>query len=236
MKLFAPLAVLLLAASALGAAETPATKAPPAMDAKTVTDVASYGIGQQIGDNFKSQGITVNVDLLVQGLKDALQGQQARYTDEQLQTAFEAFNRTVQAAHEQRAAASGEQSKREGQAFLQTNGKKPGVRTTASGLQYEVIKAGQGASPKATDSVRVHYEGKLINGQVFDSSVRRGQPATFRVNQVIPGWTEALQLMHTGDKWRIFVPSELAYGAAGAGDVIGPHSVLVFEVELLGIQ
>ena len=127
-------------------------------------------------------------------------------------------------------------NKREGQLFLAANGKKPGVKTLASGLQYQVVKAGQGASPKAADTVRVNYEGTLLDGKVFDSSARTGQPATFRVDGVIPGWTEALQLMHVGEKWRIFVPSELAYGANGAGGVIGPHSVLIFNVELLGID
>ena len=110
------------------------------------------------------------------------------------------------------------------------------MKTLASGLQYQVVKAGQGASPKAADTVRVNYEGTLLDGKVFDSSTRTGQPATFRVDGVIPGWTEALQLMHVGEKWRIFVPSELAYGANGAGGVIGPHSVLIFDVELLGID
>lgn len=208
------------------------------MDAKTAAEIASYGIGQQIGDNFKSEGVDVNVDQLIQGLKDVMQGQKPRYTDAQLQAAFQAFSQAVQSSRAQRTAAIGEKNKREGQAFLEANGKKPGVQSLPSGLQYQVIQAAQtqGPSPKATDTVRVNYEGKLLDGKVFDSSLRSGQPASFQVNAVIPGWTEALQLMHVGDKWRLFVPSELAYGANGAGNVIAPHSVLVFEVELLGIQ
>ena len=206
------------------------------MDAKAAADIASYGIGQQIANNFKSDGVEINVDQLILGLKDGMQDKKPRYTDAELQAAFQAFSRTVQAARTQRQAASGEKNKSAGQAFLAANAKKPGVKATASGLQYQVVKAAQGASPKATDTVQVNYEGTLIDGKVFDSSLRAGQPVTFRVNGVIPGWTEALQLMHVGEKWRIFVPSELAYGAEGAGNDIGPHSVLIFDVELLGIQ
>lgn len=236
MKCLGSIVVLLVAVCTVYAAEIPVPDAAPPMDAKTAAEIASYGIGQQIGGNFKSEGVDVNVDQLILGLKDAIQGQKPRYTDVQLQAAFQAFSRAVQAGREQRNAAAGEKNKREGQAFLDANGKKSGVKTLTSGLQYQVIKAAQGPTPKATDTVQVNYEGTLLDGTVFDSSLRSGQPASFQVNAVIPGWTEALQLMHVGEKWRIFVPSELAYGANGAGNVIAPHSVLIFDVELLGIQ
>jgi FKBP-type peptidyl-prolyl cis-trans isomerase FklB len=237
MKRFCSIAILLSAASATIAADLPAPKTAAPVDAKTAADIASYGIGQQIAGQFKSDGIEINLDQLILGLKDGIQGQKPRYTDAELQAAFQAFSRAVQAGREQRQAAAGDKNKRDGQAYLMANAKKPGVKATASGLQYQIIKAGPGgASPKATDTVQVNYEGTLIDGKVFDSSLRSGQPVSFQVDGVIPGWTEALQLMHVGDKWRIFVPSELAYGAEGAGNVIGPHSVLIFDVELLGIQ
>jgi FKBP-type peptidyl-prolyl cis-trans isomerase FklB len=136
---------------------------------------------------------------------------------------------------QQKAAMRGQEAKSTGDKFLAENGKKKGVTTTASGLQYEVLKAGDGPKPAATDKVNVHYHGTLINGKVFDSSVERGQPITFGVQEVIKGWTEALQLMPVGSKWKIFIPSQLAYGEQGAGGDIGPNEALVFEVELLGI-
>lgn len=236
MKRLCAIALLFTAISAAQAAELSPPQAAPPIDAASAADIASYGIGLQIANNFKADGVEVNVEQLILGLKDAMQGVKPRYAESQLQAAFQAFGRAVQAKRDQRNLAAGDKNKREGQAFLASNGKKPGVKTLASGLQYQVIKAGQGASPKAADTVRVNYEGTLLDGKVFDSSRRSGQPATFRVDGVIPGWTEALQLMHVGDKWRVFVPSELAYGANGAGGVIGPHSVLVFDIELLGID
>ncbi len=236
MKRLCALALLCTAISAAQAAELSPPPAASPIDAASAADIASYGIGLQIANNFKADGVEVNVEQLILGLKDAMQGVKPRYAESQLQAAFQAFGRAVQAKRDQRDLAVGDKNKREGQAFLASNGKKPGVKTLASGLQYQVIKPGQGASPKAADTVRVNYEGTLLDGKVFDSSRRSGQPATFRVDGVIPGWTEALQLMHVGDKWRVFVPSELAYGANGAGGVIGPHSVLIFDIELLGID
>jgi len=236
MKCFGSIAVFFAAMAAISAAEVPVPQAVPPLDAKTAAAIASYGIGQQIGGNFKSEGVDVDVEQLILGIKDAMQGDKPRYTDDQLQTAFQAFSRAVQAGREQRNATVGEKNKLAGQAFLQGNAKKPGIKVLASGLQYQVIKPAQGPTPKATDTVRVNYEGTLLDGKVFDSSLRSGQPASFQVNAVIPGWTEALQLMHVGEKWRIFIPSELAYGANGAGNVIAPHSVLIFDVELLGIE
>jgi FKBP-type peptidyl-prolyl cis-trans isomerase FklB len=216
---------------ACSAQEPPA--ATPASD-KT-SDIVSYGIGMQIGGRLKADGAEVNLELLVAGLRDALAGGESRYTDAQLDAAFAAYSREMQAREQARAMTLGADALKAGKAFLAANAAKPGVTTLPSGLQYTVLRPGQGASPKATDTVRVHYEGTLIDGKVFDSSVQRGEPATFPVNRVIPGWTEALQKMKVGDKWQLVIPAELAYGERGAGQDIPPNSVLVFEVELLGI-
>jgi len=197
--------------------------------------VASYGIGLNIGRDLKNDGVEVDLDALIQGLRDGLGGVPAKFTEEQLRGAFEALQQEMQAKMQQRNAAAGDKNKQDGEKFLAENKAKPGVTTTASGLQYQVLAQGQGPAPKATDTVKVHYEGKLLDGSVFDSSLKRNQPATFPVNGVIRGWTEALQLMHKGDKWRLFIPADLAYGPRGAGDMIGPHAVLTFEVELLDI-
>ena len=145
--------------------------------------------------------------------------------------AMQAFENSMR----EKEAARGNEAKAAGEKFLAENGKKKGVTTTASGLQYEILKAGDGPKPQATDRVNVHYHGTLLNGKVFDSSVERGQPITFGVQEVIKGWTEALQLMPVGSKWRIFIPSNLAYGEQGAGGDIGPNEALIFDVELLGI-
>ena len=145
--------------------------------------------------------------------------------------AMQAFENSMR----EKEAARGNEAKAAGEKFLAENGKKKGVTTTASGLQYEILKAGDGLKPQATDRVNVHYHGTLLNGKVFDSSVERGQPITFGVQEVIKGWTEALQLMPVGSKWRIFIPSNLAYGEQGAGGDIGPNEALIFDVELLGI-
>jgi FKBP-type peptidyl-prolyl cis-trans isomerase FklB len=199
-------------------------------------DKASYGIGQNIGRTLKADGVNVNIEYLVAGVRDALQGAQPRFTDEQLEVAIQEFSRAMEAQREQQNKVAAEKNQREGQAFLAANRGKPGVKTMPSGLQYQVIRPGNGQSPQATDTVRVHYHGQLLDGTVFDSSVQRNQPAVFPVNRVIPGWTEALQMMRVGDKWRLFIPSNLAYGAEGAGAAIGPHAVLIFDVELLGVQ
>jgi FKBP-type peptidyl-prolyl cis-trans isomerase FklB len=147
-----------------------------------------------------------------------------------------AFQKQTMSKMEAKQKVDGEKNVKEGEAFLAANGKKDGVKTLASGLQYKVIKTGTGKTPKATDTVKVHYHGTLTDGTVFDSSVERGEPATFPVNGVIPGWIEALQLMKEGDKWQLVIPPKLAYGERGAGGKIGPNSVLVFDVELLSIE
>ena len=228
--------VLCLTAAAALAQDLPAPGAAPQVDAKTATDQASYGIGRNMGGSLRSEGVEVNLDLLLLGLKDAYAGAPSKFTDAQLQAAFSEFGKIMKEKQAARAAALGTKNKREGDAFLAANSKKPGVRVLRNGLQYQVIKSGNGPTPKATDNVTTHYHGTLIDGTVFDSSVQRGQPSSFAVNGVIAGWTQALQMMKVGDKWRLFVPSELAYRERGAGEKIGPHTVLIFEIELLGIK
>jgi FKBP-type peptidyl-prolyl cis-trans isomerase len=190
----------------------------------------SYSLGMLIGANLKSNGLdNVSPEAFLEGLKDALGGKGTKYTDAQAQAAVQA---SLQAAAEKK----GADNLAAGKAFLDGNRAKAGIVTTASGLQYEVLSAGTGPKPKATDTVKVNYEGRLLDGTVFDSSIARHEPVTFQLSGVIPGWTEGVQLMPVGSKYRFFVPSELAYGEKGAGKAIGPNSVLVFEIELLSIE
>jgi FKBP-type peptidyl-prolyl cis-trans isomerase len=207
-----------------------------AVDSKDAAEIASYGIGMRTGRSIKTDGVGIDLDAFVQGIRDGAEAAKPKYTEEQILAAIEIFKKSVQAKKEQGQQAIGEKNKAEGKAFLAKNKAKDGVKSRPSGLQYEVLKSGKGTSPKATDTVKVHYEGTLLDGTVFDSSIERNEPAVFPVNRVIPGWTEAMQLMKVGDKWRLVVPSELAYGERGAGGDIGPNAVLVFEVELLGIE
>ncbi|MFO0821271.1 MAG: FKBP-type peptidyl-prolyl cis-trans isomerase [Pirellulales bacterium] len=231
-------AVALASGTAVVAQEkgAPAAKAPAAKAPATPIEKASYGIGLNIGRGMKSDGLEVDVKFLVQGVMDAIEGKESVLTEAQLREAFQTVQKELQAKQLEKAKMAGDKNKKDGEAFLATNKKKQGITTTESGLQYQVLKSGKGASPKATDQVRTHYHGTLIDGKVFDSSVDRGEPVTFPVNGVIKGWTEALQLMKVGDKWKVFVPSALAYGERGAGADIGPNAVLVFEIELLGIE
>jgi FKBP-type peptidyl-prolyl cis-trans isomerase FklB len=203
---------------------------------KTVIEKVSYGIGLNIGKNFKKDGIEVDLELLVKGVKDALAGSKPLLSDAEIREAMTAIQKELQAKQADRAKNAGEKNKKEGEDFLAENKKKEGVKTTKSGLQYKVIKAGTGKTPKAADTVVTHYRGTLIDGTAFDSSYDRGEPATFPVGKVIKGWTEALQLMTVGSKWQLFIPSALAYGEDGAGDDIGPNSVLIFEIELVAIK
>lgn len=192
-------------------------------------DKISYALGLSIGNNFLSSGIKkVDFDSFLKGMKDVINESQLDMTYDE---AKEVMNDFFSKLQEDRL----EINLKAGKEFLAINAKRPGVVTLPSGLQYEILKEGNGAKPKATDQVKCHYHGTLIDGTVFDSSVERGQPATFGVNQVIPGWVEALQLMPAGSKWKLFIPSELAYGPAGAGQTIEPNSTLVFEVEVLDI-
>ena len=191
----------------------------------------SYGIGRQLGDQLRDNPPPgVNLDAILAGLTDAFAGKPSRVGQEEMSASFKVIREIMQAE----AAVKAEQAAGAGLAYLAENGQREGVTTLASGLQYEVITSGSGAQPTREDQVRTHYHGMLIDGTVFDSSYERGEPAEFPVSGVIPGWTEALQLMSAGSKWRLYVPSELAYGAQGVGS-IPPHSVLVFDVELLDV-
>lgn len=229
------LAMLCAALAALTAVQAQETKPAQAAEAPAAAKVdmakVSYFIGMNMGGQFKEQGIAIDIASLTEAIKSTIAGEKPKYTQEELIAAMQGFEASMQ----QKAAMRGQEAKATGDKFLAENGKKKGVTTTASGLQYEIIKAGDGPKPAATDKVNVHYHGTLIDGKVFDSSVERGMPITFGVQEVIKGWTEALQLMPVGSKWKIFIPSQLAYGEQGAGGDIGPNEALVFEVELLGI-
>ena len=196
-------------------------------------DKVSYGMGLNIGKNFKQQELDMNVDAIAEGMRDALAGQQ-RLDDEVIKASAEAVR--DREMEKQRALSDAQSQK--GVEFLAENAKREGVNTTASGLQYEILTqgSGEGESPAVTDIVSVHYHGTLIDGTVFDSSVERNQPAEFPLNAVISGWTEALQLMKVGDKWKLYLPAEIAYGARSPSPKIPANSALVFEVELLDIK
>ena len=202
---------------------------------KDQKDKASYSIGYDIGDSFKKQKIEVNIDALVAGLKEALAGKEASLSKEEREKTLQAFQKEMM---EKQMAASKEAAAKnlaEGEKFLAENKKKEGVKTTASGLQYKVLKEGSGASPKESDTVTTNYKGTLIDGTEFDSSYKRNEPASFQVNRVIKGWIEGLQLMKPGAKYQFFIPASLGYGERGAGQTIGPNATLIFEVELLSI-
>lgn len=208
-------------------------RSPDMTDLNLSTDETrvSYGIGRQLGDQLRENPPPgISLDAVIAGIRDAFGGAASQVSPQDLNASFAVIRERMQAEAQRKAeAAAGE-----GKAFLAENAKRDGVTTLESGLQYEILTAGEGAKPTAEDQVRTHYHGTLIDGTVFDSSYQRGQPAEFPVGGVIAGWTEALQLMGVGSKWRLYVPSELAYGAQGVGS-IPPHSVLVFDVELLAV-
>ena len=192
-------------------------------------DKFSYGLGMGIGQNLLSMGVKdMNVEDFVKGLKDVLTGAKTEISHSEAQSVVnDHFRKLAEEAYEQ--------NKASGEAFLANNAKKEGVVVLPSGLQYEVITEGNGKKPSATDRVQCHYEGTLIDGTIFDSSIKRGEPAVFGVNQVIKGWVEALQLMQEGAKWRLYIPYDMAYGEHGAGEMIPPYSALVFDVELIKV-
>ena len=193
-------------------------------------------IGSGLGANLKKQSVDVDFTLVSQGLKDAMSGSKTRLTQEEAQSVLTEVETEVRKKQQENAQLAGAANKTEGATFLAANKSKDGVVTLPSGLQYKILKAGTGPKPTASDSVKCNYRGTLINGKEFDSSYKRGQPATFAVGQVIKAWTEALELMPVGSKWQLFVPSDLAYGERGAGAEIGPNATLIFEVELLSIE
>jgi len=193
-------------------------------------------MGVATGMQMKRQSIDVDADMFAKGLKDAVSGGTLMMTEPQVQETLMKFQQDMAAKQAEKAKLQAEANKKEGEAFLAENKKKEGVKTLPSGLQYKVITEGKGKMPKETDTVTTHYRGTLIDGTEFDSSHKRGQPATFPVKGVIKGWTEALQLMKEGSKWQLFIPSELAYGERGAGQTIGPNATLIFDVELISIS
>ncbi len=220
-----------VAAALLLAGHAVAEEAPKLTDQK---DKVSYSIGMDVGNNLKRQSIDVDVDLLARGMKDALAGGGTLLSPEEARETLMALQQELREKALERRKQDAERNRKEGEVFLAENGKKEGVVSLPSGLQYKILRSGDGSSPKATDTVETNYRGTLIDGTEFDSSYKRGQPAVFPVNGVIAGWTEALQLMKVGDKWQLFIPSDLAYGERGAGP-IEPNATLVFEVELLSI-
>jgi FKBP-type peptidyl-prolyl cis-trans isomerase FklB len=218
------------------AAKTGAAGARTPFTLKTEKDKQSYAIGLNIGKTMHRDGVDIDPSVLARGIKDELAGGKVLMTDDEIKATLTALSAGLKKAQEEKIAAQGAANKSEGDAFLAANKAKDGVVTLPSGLQYKILKEGTGPKPTTSDSVVCNYKGTLLNGTEFDSSYKRGQPATFPVGQVIKGWTEALQLMPVGSKWELFVPAELAYGPRSPGGEIGPNSTLVFEVELLSIQ
>jgi FKBP-type peptidyl-prolyl cis-trans isomerase FklB len=225
----------LIASLALGLIATSGLAQEKKMDLKDPKQRNSYAIGADIGANLKRQELEIDPQALAAGLNDKFSGK-AALTDEEIRETLNGLRDQLMKKAETKQKADAAKNVKAGEDFLAANAKKEGVKTTASGLQYKVIKSGTGKTPKLTDTVKVHYHGTLIDGTVFDSSVKRGEPITFPVTGVIPGWTEALQLMKEGDKWQLVIPSKLAYGEQGAGGDIGPNSTLIFDVELIAIE
>lgn len=203
---------------------------------KTQKDKVSYAIGLNIGKSFRKDSVDVNSAIFARGVKDAITGAKPLLTDEELKVVLTELQAELKKRQDDVTRLAGETNQKAGEAFLAENRTKEGVVALPSGLQYKIVTAGTGPKPAETDSVVCNYRGTLLDGTEFDSSYKRGQPATFPVNGVIKGWTEALQLMPVGSKWQLFVPPDLAYGARGAGGEIGPNATLLFEVELISIQ
>lgn len=220
---------MLLAANTVLASET--------LELKTSKEKASYAIGMDMGNSLKKNGVDINPDVLAKAIKDVLTDQKPQITNEEAVTILTGLQEEMQVKRQEVMKVLAEKNKNEGAAFLVENMKKEGVKTLPSGLQYKVITEGKGKSPSATDTVTVQYTGRLVDGTEFDSSYKRGQAATFAVNGVIKGWTEALQLMKEGSKWQLYLPPNLAYGETGTvGGPIGPNAVLIFDVELVSLQ
>lgn len=227
MKIQISLMVLLLSSGSLFAKEINNTS----NEAEKIGYSFGYLMGRSNADTLKD----LDLDAFSQGLKTAAAGQKSSLSDEEMTQVLTQYKRQSDAKELIALKQKAEENAKAGKAFLQENAKKPGVKTTKSGLQYLVLKEGKGKSPSANSNVRVHYEGRLIDGTVFDSSIARQQPVDFRTTQVITGWTEGLQLMKVGAKYRFFIPADLAYGQIGSGDIIEPNSTLIFDIELLEI-
>ena len=227
VKLLAVVLGAALLAAAVYAGEQP--------ELKTDKDRVNYSIGVNIIGNFKLQGIDIDLDLVMKGMQDAHSGGKLLLTDEEIRVGVDKYLTAVKQKWSQMKVKTAEENKKAGEVFLAENKKKEGVVTLPSGLQYKVLKAGDGKKPTDADTVECNYRGTLINGTEFDSSYRAGKPASFKVSGVVPGWTEALKMMPVGSKWQLFIPYQLAYGVRGSGR-IGPNAMLIFEVELLAIK
>lgn len=203
---------------------------------KTQQDKFSYAVGMDIGDSLQPFKKKLEPSKLMAGLQDSLHGNKTQLTEKQKKQVIQAYVKQMQAQHKKKQKAVAAKNAKQSKAFLAKMAKKKGVKTTKDGLEYKVLKKGTGPQPTVNDVVTVNYKGKLPDGTVFDSSYKRGKPATFPVKEVIPGWSEALQLMHVGGRYRLFIPPKLAYGAQGAGNKIGPNQVLIFDVHLMGIK
>ena len=205
------------------------------LELKDQKDKESYSLGHQFGQSLKAQGLDINLEAYVSGIQDVLGGKNPLLSQEEMQKTVLELQKRLMAARQMESKGTAEKNLSEGKAFMEENKKKEGVITLPSGLQYKVLAEGAGKSPKVADQVTVNYKGMLINGTEFDNSYKRGQPATFKTNGVIKGWTEALQLMKEGSKWQLFIPPQLGYGERGAGPV-PPNSTLIFEVELISVK
>ena len=223
---------------AVGLALLLSTCTPPEkkIELKDEKAKASYSVGYQFGQNLKKMHADLDAEVLSKGLEDALSGKESLLSEEEMGSSLSDLRQKSMAAVQQELKEQAEKNLVEGEKFLAENKTKEGVKTTASGLQYKVLTEGEGPSPNAGDTVTVNYRGTLIDGTEFDSSYKRGEPATFPLTGVIPGWTEALQLMKKGSKWELYIPPDLAYGERGAGNRIPPNSTLIFEVELISFQ
>jgi FKBP-type peptidyl-prolyl cis-trans isomerase FklB len=237
MQTFTRLTAIIVVSTSLYACNDKGNDGQPVnQPLETLQQKASYSFGVDVASRLKQQGVKLDVNALNRGITDAYTGSELALTEEESLQAKTAFQTQLRDALMKEQTAVGEKNVAAGKAFLEENGKKPDVVTTASGLQYKVLNTGDGKQPKETDTVSTHYKGTLIDGREFDSSYKRNTPAEFPVNGVIKGWTEALQLMHVGDKWQLFIPSELAYGATKRSELIEANSTLVFEIELLSIK
>ena len=213
-----------------------AAKTVPPLTLKTQKDKLSYAIGMSIGQNMKKDSLDIDPNIVLRAMKDVMAGGKMLMTDAEVASVMTDLRTQMSKKKEAEAQVAGQANKQAGQQFLAANKAKEGVVTLPSGLQYKVLKEGTGPKPAATDTVVCNYRGTLLDGKEFDSSFKRGQPATFPVGQVIKGWTEALQLMPVGSKWQLFIPAELAYGEHSPGPDIGPNSTLIFDIDLLSIQ
>ena len=203
---------------------------------KTEKEKLSYSLGASLGQNVKSNNLDIDAEIFTRAIKDALTGSKPLLSDEEMKAALQDFQQKMRQKQLAALQELGAKNKKDGEAFLAANKKKPGVVALPSGLQYKVIKTGTGKKPTVNDTVVAHYTGTLINGKEFDSSVRRGEPATFLLGGVVKGWQEVLPLMPAGSKWQVFIPASLAYGETGAGQAIGPNETLIFEIELVSIK